>query len=166
MKKVVLAGIDSSTKMTGISFFENGEYKSHRLINLEHVKDGDIRLIDMIKNAIAILDSVIPDIIVIERMHQTRNVEAFRKLCKITGVIQYWCIVNDAEYIEVSPAEWRKGVSDKKEKLPKGREELKKWSIERVRRNYGLEVTDDESDSILIGQSYINKFKEYKEIKL
>ena len=40
------------------------------------------------------------------------------------------------------------------------RDQFKKQSIEHIKNNYGLEVTDDESDAICIADAVVKMFNE------
>ena len=100
-----------------------------------------------------------PDIVVTELTVVNRNAEAQRNLTMILGAIRYKCLELKIEYHSLRPTEWRKLIKNKDEKIPRKREELKKWSINKIKENYNIEThSDDLSDAILIGQGYINSF--------
>lgn len=160
-----LLGIDSSTAKTGISVFINSKYKTHYLIDTSSIKDSDERFSTMCRRTLRVLNSEKPDIVAIERMHTIRNADTFRKLCKIMGVIQGWCILHDCEYFEMSPTEWRKWINTAGQKLPRDRSGLKEWSIKKVKENHKITVTDDIADAICIGEAYINLCNSNKENK-
>lgn len=154
-----LMGVDSSTAKTGVSVFTDGCYTNAFLIDKSKIKDTSEKFNQMCLNIVSVLNNEKPDIVVIERMHTLRNADSFRKLCKIMGIVQGWCILNNSEYIEMSPTEWRKLVANDDEKIPRKRDELKLWSVDKVRCKYDIEVTDDISDAICIGEAYINRYK-------
>ena len=154
-----LLGIDSSTSKTGVSVYIDGVYSTSFLIDASKIKDTTEKFCTMCKEIIYKLNEEKPNIVVIERMHTLRNADAFRKLCKVMGVVHGWCILNDCEYIELSPTEWRKSVAEKDEKVPRKREELKQWSVNKIKEKYGIEVKDDIADAICIGEAYINRYK-------
>lgn len=97
-----------------------------------------------------------PDIIVIEKLNVGRNMVAVRALSKIIGVVYCYSILNNCFYFEIQPSQWRSqlGMQSSKRK----REEYKQLSIEYVKKNFGKNVTDDESDSICAGIGYIKMF--------
>lgn len=84
-----------------------------------------------------------------------RNVQAQRLLTIILGAVYGWCVTNNIYFKMLRPSEWRALIS--KEKKGRDRHALKKWSIDTVKKLFNIDVTDDESDAILIGQAYINK---------
>ena len=76
----------------------------------------------------------------------------------IFGVVYGKCVENEIDFYELRPTEWRKLIDPGKK--PRKREELKEWSKQKVKELFNInDVTDDESDAILIGRAYINLFK-------
>ena len=152
---IKLMGLDTSSSKTGYSIFVNGEYSSSEVIDFHKEKNSDVRLNKMCISLLYTLNKEQPNIVVAEMTVVTRNTAAQRMLTMILGVIYGWCVVRNVEFIMLRPAEWRALIS--KEKKGRKREELKAWSIKTVKEKYGIDVSDDESDAILIGQSLINK---------
>lgn len=115
----------------------------------------------MCTSLLSFLNKEKPNIVAIEITVVTRNAEAQRMLTMILGVIYGWCITHDCEYVGLRPTEWRRLVKrTSSEKIGRKREELKQWSICRVKELYGVNVNDDQADAILIGQALINKYRE------
>ena len=82
---------------------------------------------------------------------------------ELNGIIEGYCLLNDAEYVTYTPSIWRMYVRDKEENLPRTRKELKVWAIKKV---YNLFPdanlrTDDEAEAILIGLARINEVERY-----
>ena len=152
-----LLSIDSSSSSTGYSIFEDGEYSRHGLINLKSVKDSEERVRKMIAEIYELIELEKPKIIVTEMTTVTRNAQAQRTLTMVLGAILGKCVEEGIFYYSFRPTEWRALIS--KEKKPRKREELKLWSIQTVNELYDIhDANDDESDAILIGQAYVNKF--------
>lgn len=159
-----ICGIDASVWNTGVSVWENEKLVSKKLLSSKKLTTPESRFNYMSNCIFDFLTNENPDIVVIERMHKTRNVDSFRKLCQIMGVVRWWCIRNHKEYEEMSPKEWRKYAKDPDEKLPLKSEELKAWAIARVFRDYEISASEDEAEAILIGRGYIElKHLENKE---
>lgn len=97
-----------------------------------------------------------PDIIVIEKLNVGRNMVAVRALSKVIGMVYCYSILNKCFYYEIQPSQWRSqlGMQSSKRK----REEYKQLSVQYVRENFHIEVSDDESDSICAGVGYIKMF--------
>ena len=159
MKSCRLISIDSSTKSTGYSLFVNGKFHDQHTIDHSETKDGQKRLAEMMNDLNKMIDDQFPDIVVWETPVVIRNPQTQRDLSMLAGAIMGKCIERNVFYYQFRPTEWRKLVSGKDEKLPRKRDELKIWGRNKVKELFGIEVeNDDESDSILIGQAYINMY--------
>jgi Holliday junction resolvasome RuvABC endonuclease subunit len=160
MKKCKLLSLDSSTKSTGFAIFVNGNYKESCFIDHSKIKDAQERLSAMISDIYKIIDKYSPDIVTWEITVVVRNPQVQRDLTMIVGAIMGKCIEKNIFFYPFRPTEWRKLVSDG-EKLPKKRDELKQWGKDKVKELFNIDVeNDDVSDAILIGQAYIDKFRE------
>ena len=97
-----------------------------------------------------------PDIIVIEKLNVGRNMVSVRHLSKIIGVVYCYSILNNCYYHEIQATQWRSqiGIQGKNRK----RDEYKQLAIEYVKDTLGIDVTDDEADSICVGIGYIKMF--------
>lgn len=110
----------------------------------------------MVGCLIALIEREAPDIVVIEETVVLRNPQTQRILTMILGAVFGSCVCNNYKYYSLRPTQWRKAVHAD-ECLPKKREELKVWSLNRVKSLYGIDnITDDVSDAILIGQAFLN----------
>lgn len=105
---------------------------------------------------ITLLTEYKPDIIVIEKLNVGRNMVAVRSLSKVIGAVYCYSILNNCFYFEIQPSQWRSqlGMQSSKRK----RAEYKQLSIDYVKKTFGKEVSDDESDSICAGIGYIKMF--------
>lgn len=160
-----MISIDSSSSKTGWCYYENAKYKKSGVINFdtnEHKKkykgDSEQRLEDMCLAIINLLREHEPDIIVIEKLNVGRNMVAVRHLAKVIGVVYCYSILNGCFYYEIQASQWRSqiGIQAKNRK----REEYKQLAIEYVKNTLGIDVTDDEADSICAGIGYIKMFTE------
>lgn len=154
-----LIGLDTSSSITGYSVFESGEYMNSGVIDLKKYKGtGQERMDEMCISIARILEKENPDIVVAEETSVTRNAAGQRMLTMILGFVYGWCLLRGVYFEMLKPTVWRKLISS--EKKGKKREELKAWSIAKVEALYRIKVSDDQSDSILIGQAYVNKYKD------
>lgn len=111
----------------------------------------------MCLSIIELLKKYNPNIIVIEKLNVGRNMVATRCLSKIIGAVYCYSILNkDVFYYEIQPSQWRSqiGIQSSKRK----REEYKQLSIQFVKDNFNINVTDDEADAICVGVGYIRMF--------
>lgn len=162
-QKCKLISIDSSSSKTGWTYFENGEYKKSGVLNFdtnEHKKkykgDSDKRIKDMSLAIFNLLAKYDPDIIVIEKLNVGRNMVSVRHLSKIIGVVYCYSILNNCYYHEIQASQWRSqiGIQGKNRK----RDEYKQLAVEYVKNALGVDVSDDEADSICAGIAYVKMF--------
>ena len=152
-----LVTIDSSSNKSGIAYFVNGTYKEHCLLDCSKQKNIDIRFEDMSKELWKILDKYKPDIIYIEETVVLRNAQTQRFLTRLQGVVYAWCINNNCEFNTIRPTSWRKQLGFSQGKSVK-RDQLKEQSIKYVLDKYGLDVSDDKSDAICIGDAVLKLY--------
>lgn len=158
-KTTTLLSLDTSTKDTGCAIFENGKYSYSGFIDESKIKDSEERIIEMIRSLYALFDEIRPDIIVAELTVVSRNPDTQRKLTMLLGAIMGKCITDGIVFYTYRPTEWRSLVKDKNEKLPRKREELKQWAIDRCHKiGYEDVIDDNQAEAILIGTAYINQW--------
>lgn len=147
-----LVGIDSSTTATSISLFINGKYKDYTLIKIdknEYPTKWD-RLDPMLKEIGNVLDRYKPDIIYQENSYKGNNVDNLKALTNILGGVRFWAIMNESEYYQLMPSQWRKVLS--LNEYEADRKVLKQKTIEYIEKKFKIKVPqDDVSDSIAIG---------------
>lgn len=159
MSKIL--SLDTSTKVTGYAVYNDGELVRYSSIDKSEIKDGDVRLRLMISELITLVEREAPDAVVVEETVVTRNPQTQRILSMILGVVLGVCVSYNFNYCALRPTQWRKAVRGDDEKLPRKRDELKKWSINKVDELFGIQdIGDDVSDAILIGQAFINMVEE------
>lgn len=152
--KYKLISLDTSSSSTGWSYFEDGRYVESGIINLKHIKDTQNRIRQMVIEINELIDHYSPACVVIETPVVVRNPLVQRILTMIFGSVYSMCVIKNITWAELRPTEWRKYIDSGKK--PRKRDELKEWSIHKVFELFNKDVTDDESDAILIGQAYIN----------
>lgn len=158
-----LLSLDTSSSKTGWACYENATYKKSGVIDFDtkelkkkYQGDSERRLEDMCLAIINLLKEYEPDIIVIEKLNVGRNMVAVRHLAKVIGVVYCYAILNDCFYYEIQPSQWRSQIGI--QSIKKDRKQLKQEAIEYVKNNLGINVTDDEADSICAGIAYIKIF--------
>lgn len=154
---IKLVTIDGSTQKTGIAYFCNGKYVEHVLLDFSKDKNMENRFESMSKEIWKKLDDYIPNIIYIEETYMANNPQTSKILTRLQGVVYAWCFNNDCEFNTIRPTSWRKQLNFQQGKNVK-REQLKIQSIEYIKNNYGLEVTDDEADAICIADAVIKMY--------
>lgn len=163
-QKCRMISIDSSSSKTGWAYFLDGKYNKSGVIDLDtkecrkkYKDNSDKRIEDMCLAVWELLQAYKPDIIVIEKLNVSRNMNAVRVLSKVIGTVYtYYVLADDCYYFEIQPTQWRSQLGMQSGR--KKRDELKKMAIEYVKNTLGIDVTDDEADSICAGIGYIKIF--------
>lgn len=152
-----LTTLDGSTKKTSITLFINGEYRNHTLLDYSKEKNTEIRFESMSKGVWNFLNIYRPNILYIEETYMGVNAQTTKILTRLQGVVYAWCMTHECEFNVITPSSWRKELNMSQSKKIK-RDELKKQAIQYVLENYEMLVTDDEADSICIGDAVIKKY--------
>lgn len=154
----VMLALDTSTTCTGYAVYMNGELREYNCIDYDSSIPMDMRFEKMIISIYEMIDRYKPQIVVAETTAVNRNAEGQRNLSMLLGAVWGKCLQIDAYFHLFRPAQWRKLVDSGKK--PRKREELKKWSIDKVNTFLKTEINNDNvSDAILIGMAYVNLFK-------
>lgn len=150
---MTICGIDSSTQRTGMSLFdyESGDLLEIHCIDLHKEQDKERRIDEMILAICGTLDQWNPSVIFIEDTWNKNNIEVTKMLTTIIGSVRYWCLSNDKKFNKILPSQWRSVVG--LEKYGNKRQEFKQAAVEYIENNYGINVTDDEAEGILIGEA-------------
>ena len=152
---MVVAGIDGSTNSTGLSIIENGKLKFYTLIDLRKEKDAMKRIQNMLLKICEILDQYDIDAVYMEKSVLRSNVDTVQKLANLAGGIMLYCAKNNIEFNHPLPSEWRARIGIKQSNKIT-REVLKEEAVLAVKNEYGIDVNDDISESILIARSAFN----------
>lgn len=155
MSKIL--SLDTSTKVTGYAVFNDKKLAYYSSIDKSDKKDGYERMSAMVYELTLLIERETPDVVVIEETVVTRNPQTQRMLSMILGAVFGCCVTCNFNYCALRPTQWRKAVRGDDEKLPRKRDELKKWSINKVNELFGIQdIGDDVADAILIGRAFIN----------
>lgn len=156
---------DSSATSSGWALFTNAELTAHGVIpHSEKNMELDDKATLMIEDLLSILNKKSPMIVVVEKPPFKNDPKTLVVLSEIVGVIRGWAVLNNADYVEYVPSQWRTLVANEGEKIPIKREDAKKWDIQKVKELFGIDLdSDDEADSILIGHARIIQFRKWIE---
>ena len=152
---MLIAGIDGSSNLTGIAIFRDGQYIEHTLVDCHKIKDTDERLRQMMRGICKYLDEFDVDKIIMEKSVLKTNIAVVQLLSILSGAIMYYAAQRNIEFENPVPTEWRKRIGLEQSKNVK-REVLKQEAILAVKREYGLSVSDDVAEAILIARSGFN----------
>ena len=143
-----IIAFDQATENFGLSIFDDGQLVFYSLYTFS----GDVvHRLTKIKKFVQ--DIVIkewkPDFIVMEDIQYQQNaVLTYKILAMLLGVIQVCCHEHNVGFEVVSPNVWRKYAGTN----GKNRKEEKLLSVAMVREKYGVKVSDDVAEAILIGR--------------
>lgn len=150
-----IIGIDASSNKTGIAVFCDGKYITHTLIDLHKIKDSVVRIPKMMLAICEYLDKHKIDKIIMEESLLTNNVVTVKMLSNIAGAVMYYAASHNIEFQFDLPTAWRRRIGLTQGRSVK-RDVLKAEAIAAVKQEYGLDVTDDEAESLLIARSGFN----------
>lgn len=149
---MLIAGIDGSTKNTGVSIMRDGKLEFYTLIDFHKEKDAIKRIQNMWIEISKILDTYKPDSVYMEKSIDKKNIDTLQKLSYLAGGVMFYCTQNNIEFVNPFPSEWRAKIGIKQSNKIK-RDVLKAEAILAVKKEYGIDVNDDIAESILICRS-------------
>ncbi len=149
-----LIALDNATHITGWAIFDGNQLISYGkyTVRSEETSDRILEMGDWLANLLVQWE---PNTIILEDIQQQSNVNTFKVLAKLQGVLEYISKKNNADYYIVSPATWKSNAGVK----GKSRIDQKKSAQLIVQRLYNIQATQDECDAILLGKYGIEKIK-------
>lgn len=150
---MIVAGIDGSTKKTGIAIMKDNELIFCTLIDLsDEKKDFMKRIQNMLFKIGKVLDQYDIDEIHMEKAFNNANVQTTMMLANIAGGVMFYCANNKIKFVHPEPSEWRAKIGIRTGRGVK-RDVLKAEAIKLVKDEYGIVVGDDVAESVLIARS-------------
>lgn len=149
---MVVAGIDASTKKSGVCIMIDGKLVFYTLIDLEKEKDAMKRIPKMMIKICEVLDKYDIDTICMEKSILKTNVDTVQKLSNLAGGIMLYCAQKGIKFEHPTPPMWRKVVGLQQSSKIK-RDVLKAEAILAVEQEYGLHVGDDIAEAVLLARS-------------
>ena len=150
-----ILALDAATNITGYSIYDNKELVSYGTYKTNEENDITKRINEVKKWLEKIIDCAKPDFIGIENVQLQHNqVELYRKLCNLQGVLVDTCFEKNIPCELAYSTQWRQycGVGE-----GIGRENKKKQAQDKVMLWYSQKCTQDEADAICIGKYFCNK---------
>ena len=144
-----ILAFDQSSKLSGWSLFEDDKYSCSGVIDKSKIKDSDRRIGEMGLEICEKIQELKPDCVIIENVQQQAGVATVILLSRLQGFILGWCYAHNVRIEIIGPSQWRSTLSFRQGAGVK-RKEVKAQSIEYVKQNYGLDVSEDEAESICI----------------
>ena len=160
---MIVLALDQSSKISGYSVFVDGALSHSGTIQLT---EGDLgtRLVQLreeIKNLISTfgIEYVIYEDIQLQDVNGSKEVgiKTFKILAEVIGNVEELLTELDIPHEAVLATVWKSAVNIK----GKQRAEQKKNAQAYVKKNYNLDVSEDESDAICIGTYFCAKNNSY-----
>lgn len=147
-----IVSMDQSSRCSGYAVFEDGEYITSGVIDMSKSKlDTDKRSFEMAKELWRVIKKYKPDHLILEdTQQQNGNVKTVIILARLAGMVLGYAEAHNVETHIVLPSKWRAALSYKQGAKVK-RQELKQQSIDYVKENYDLELSEDECEAVAIG---------------
>lgn len=149
-----ILALDQAMRISGISILENDSllhYEIYKTPNdTKKRKYSHEEKIDMITNKILeLIDDYEIDIVAMEDVQSQKSPQTFKQLAILMGCIRQSLYKKEIKYEVIPPATWRSLLNIKGRK----REDKKKNAQLYIKKKYGIEVSEDEADSICIGNA-------------
>ena len=145
-----ILALDAATNITGYSIYDNNALVTYGTYKTTESEDVTERINEFKHWLEEVIDKIKPDFIQVENIQLQHNqVELYRKLANLQGVILDTCFEKNIPCNLVYSTEWRRycGVGE-----GTGRENKKKQAQDKVFVWYGEKCTQDEADAICIGK--------------
>ena len=144
---------DQSTRVSGWSLFEDGEYVCSGVVDMEKSKlSTSDRSFEMARRLWKVLKEYKPDHLIIEDTQQQNNVKTVIILARLQGMIIGYAEAHKIKVHILLPSQWRAALSYTQGPKVK-RAELKKQSGDYVKGKYGLCLIEDENEAICINEA-------------
>jgi Holliday junction resolvasome RuvABC endonuclease subunit len=148
-----ILALDDSTSITGWAVFDNEELVGYGKI--EMTQKSPIERISAMKQwMLSMVAKWKPDLVAIEDIQQQENVQIFKVLAQLQGVLLNALYENKYEFDIIHVATWRSHCEIK----GKTRSELKKNAQAKIKTWYDVSVTQDEADAICLGRCAIYQY--------
>ena len=142
---------DQSTRCSGWAYFLDGEYKTSGIVDMSKSKlETDERSFEMAKELWKIIKKYKPDELVIEQVQNQSNTKTVIILARLAGMIIGYAEAHGVKTHTVEPAKWRRALSYNQGPKVK-RAELKKQSIDYVKKNLGETMPEDQAEAVCEG---------------
>ena len=149
MSRVV--SFDQSTRCSGYAVFENGQYIESGMIDMRKSElETGLRSFEMAKELWKIIKKYKPEHLVIEDTQQQNNVKTVIILARLQGMLIGYAEAHGVKVHILLPSQWRAALSYIQGPKVK-RQKLKQQSIDYVKKNFGLDLSEDQCEAIAEG---------------
>jgi Holliday junction resolvasome RuvABC endonuclease subunit len=148
-----ILSFDQSTRVSGWAYFEDGKYVESGIVDMnKSTLETDKRSFEMAKKIWKIIDKYQPDELIIENVQQQSSPSTVIILARLAGMIIGYAEAHNVHVHILLPSQWRKSLGYSQGAKVK-RQELKQQSIDYVKNNFGLNLSEDECEAICINEA-------------
>lgn len=151
-----LLALDQASRTTGYAVFEDNKLIAYGKFTYED-EDMGIRLFNIRSHIEKIISSYGIDMVILEDIqlqnNVSNNVHTFKVLAEVYGVVIELMSELKLPYHTVLAATWKSKLNIKGKTRPEQKKNAQFW----VEQTYNVKPTQDESDAICIGSSYLIK---------
>lgn len=149
-----VVSFDQSTRCSGYSVFDQGEYVTSGIIDMSKSKlDTDERSFEMAKELWKVIKKYKPEHLILEdTQQQNGNVKTVIILARLAGMVLGYAEAHGVKTHIVLPSKWRAALSYKQGAKVK-RQELKQQSLDYVQEHFGLVLSEDEAEAVCINEA-------------
>ena len=152
---MILLALDQASRVSGYAIFQDGKLLTYGKISCTDTDIG-VRLSQLREEIQAIIGQYQPNYVVFEDIqlqnNVANNVQTFKALAEVYGVISELLTSLNIPHSSVMSTSWKSTLHI----AGKTRAEQKKNAQQYVINKYGVKPTQDECDSICIGEHYID----------
>lgn len=148
-----ILALDDSTTITGWAVFDGEELVRYGKIEMTQ-KSPLERIAAQKQWLLSMISKWKPDRVAIEDIQQQENVQIFKVLAQLQGVLLITLMEAKIDYDIIHVASWRSYCEVK----GKNRSELKKNAQTKIKLWYDISVTQDEADAICLGRYTVNEY--------
>ena len=152
-----ILALDQASRCSGYAVFQEGQLIASGTFTYED-DDFSLRLVKIRKKVISLIEQYDINKILLEDIQlqgQTNNVETYRKLAEVRGVLSELAREMNIPHEIIHSQTWKSTLNIK----GRDRATQKRNAQAYVSMTYNKKVTQDESDAICIGAHYINSNK-------
>lgn len=148
-----ILALDQSSRITGYSIFKDGQLEVYGKFNAEVVGADQGKRLHYIRNKVKeLIDKYEIDKVVLEDIqlqnNVVNNVQTFKILAEVFGVISELCIELDIPQGAVLASSWKSALGIKGRARAEQKKNAQQWVVD----TYSVKPTQDECDAICIGQ--------------
>lgn len=149
----VLIAMDQSTRCSGYAVFENGEYVCSGVIDKSKSElDTYERSFEMARDLWRVMKKYKLQNLIIEEVSQQSNPKTVIILSRLQGMLIGYAEAHGVKTHILLPSQWRKALGFKQGSKVK-RAELKQQSIDFVKNNFNMDLSEDEAEAVGIASA-------------